>query len=56
MPGQQISKIWLTNKVSATLIIPIKFARKHNLDKPSHVVVEDSEKGIFIRRLKVEEE
>ena len=55
MPKQEISKIWMTNKLSATLVIPIKFARKHKLDKPSHVIVEDSEKGIIIRRLNIEE-
>jgi hypothetical protein len=54
--GQHIAKIWLTNKLSATLVIPIDFARKHGLDTPSHVIVEDSEKGILIRRLKLDDE
>jgi hypothetical protein len=49
-----LSKIWLTNKLSATLIIPIDIARKHGLAEPSHVVVEDTDQGILIRKLKME--
>jgi hypothetical protein len=46
-----LSKVWLTNKVSATLIIPIDIARKYELDEPSHVVVEERPEGILIRKL-----
>jgi hypothetical protein len=46
-----ISKIWLTNKISATLIIPKEIALKHGLDEPSHVVVEETKDGILIRKL-----
>ena len=48
-----ISKTFLTNKLSATIIIPIEIARKHGLDEPSHVVVEDTSQGILIRKLEV---
>jgi hypothetical protein len=51
--GRGIAKTFLTNKLSATLIIPIEIARKHGLDEPSHVVVEDTAQGILIRKLEV---
>ena len=46
-----ISKIWFTNDISATLIIPVEIAKKHNLTKGNHVLVEDTEQGILIRKL-----
>ncbi|HEY7082235.1 MAG TPA: hypothetical protein VH500_21295 [Nitrososphaeraceae archaeon] len=49
----KIAPIFLTNKISATLIIPIEIARRHGLDRPSHVVVEDTKDGILIRKLQV---
>lgn len=52
---KEISKIFLINRISATLIIPIAIARRHELDKPSHVVVEETDKGILIRKLKLED-
>ena len=56
MSKQEISKIWLTNKVSATLIIPINIARRHGLAEPSHVVVEEHQQGILIRKLDLNRE
>jgi bifunctional DNA-binding transcriptional regulator/antitoxin component of YhaV-PrlF toxin-antitoxin module len=52
-PIEGLSKVWLTNKISATLIIPIDIARKYDLNEPSHVVVEErpEEKGILIKKL-----
>jgi bifunctional DNA-binding transcriptional regulator/antitoxin component of YhaV-PrlF toxin-antitoxin module len=50
---KEISKIFLTNKVSATLIIPIELARRHGLNEPSHVIVEETPQGILIRKLEV---
>ena len=52
----KIAPIFLTNKISATMIIPIQTARRYGLDKPAHVVVEEKEDGILIRKLKLEEE
>jgi hypothetical protein len=52
--NQGISKIWLTNDLSATLIIPIDIARKYDLHRGNHVVVEGKEEGILIRKLKLE--
>jgi hypothetical protein len=48
---KEITKIYLTNKVSATLIIPIEIARRKGLDHPSHVQVEEVPEGILIRKL-----
>jgi hypothetical protein len=47
----QISKIWLLNDISATMIIPASFARKYGLTKGEHVRVEDTGTGIFIKKL-----
>ena len=49
-----ISKIWMTNEISATLIIPVEVAKKHNLSKGEHVIVEDTGTGILIRKLNLE--
>ena len=46
-----VSKVFLLNKISATLIIPAEIARKHGLDHPSHVIVEETDDGILIRKL-----
>lgn len=50
---KQISKIWLLNDVSATMIIPAIFARKYGLTKGEHVIVEDTGAGIFIKKLEL---
>ena len=50
---KEVSKIFLTNKISATLIITIELARRNGLNEPSHVVVEETTKGILIRKLEV---
>jgi hypothetical protein len=49
----QISKIWLLNDISATMIIPATFARKYGLTKGEHVTVEDTGTGIFIKKLEL---
>jgi bifunctional DNA-binding transcriptional regulator/antitoxin component of YhaV-PrlF toxin-antitoxin module len=48
-----ISKIWLTNKISATLIIPKEIALRNGLNDDSRVVVEQTDKGILIRKLEI---
>lgn len=49
---RQIRKTFLSGKLSATLVIPIEVARKYGLEKPAHVVVEEVNEGILIRKLK----
>jgi hypothetical protein len=53
MTKKEISKIFLLNKVSATLIIPLEIAKRHGLNEPAHVIVEEVEDGILIRRLSI---
>ena len=50
---KKISHTFLSGKLSSTLIIPIEIARKYGLDKPSNVVVEETEDGILIRKIEV---
>jgi hypothetical protein len=52
--NREITKIWLHNNVSASLNIPIEIARKHNFTKGNHVIVEDTDQGILIRKLNLE--
>jgi hypothetical protein len=53
MLEKRIVRTFLTGKISATLIIPIEIARKFRLTEPTHVLVEEKEDGIFIRKLEV---
>ena len=48
---KEVTKIFLSGRLSATLIIPIEMARRHGLEKPSHVVVEEKKEGILIKKL-----
>jgi bifunctional DNA-binding transcriptional regulator/antitoxin component of YhaV-PrlF toxin-antitoxin module len=50
---KEITKIFLSGRLSATLIIPIEMARRHGLESPSHVVVEERQDGIFIKKLEL---
>jgi hypothetical protein len=50
----RIAPIFLSNGLSSTLIIPIELARKYDIDRPSHVTIEDTETGIFIKKLEVQ--
>ncbi|MDR4490056.1 MAG: AbrB/MazE/SpoVT family DNA-binding domain-containing protein [Candidatus Nitrosocosmicus sp.] len=52
--GKHIIKtIFLSGKISSTLIIPKEIARKYGLDEPSNVILEESENGILIKKLEV---
>jgi hypothetical protein len=51
---KKVAPIFLSNGISSTLIIPIEMAWRYRLDKPSHVVLEEKEDGIFIKRLDLE--
>jgi bifunctional DNA-binding transcriptional regulator/antitoxin component of YhaV-PrlF toxin-antitoxin module len=52
---RHISRIFISGRISATLIIPIEIARRHGLEKPSNVIVEETSRGILIRKLEVQE-
>jgi hypothetical protein len=49
---KEISKTWISGQKSCTLIIPREIAAKHDLTEPSHVVVEETEGGILVRKLR----
>lgn len=51
---QYISPIWITNGSSSTVIIPIDIARKFEMDRPCHVLFEEREDGILIKKLKIQ--
>jgi hypothetical protein len=50
---KKIAPIFMSNGISATVIIPIEFARKYAIDRPSHVTIEDTPGGILIKKLEV---
>ena len=50
---KKISHIFLSGRLSATLIIPIEMARKYGLHEPVNVVVEEREDGILIKKLEI---
>jgi hypothetical protein len=50
---KKITSIFLTGKVSATMVIPIETARRYGLSDGSHVIVEEVPSGILIRKLEV---
>jgi hypothetical protein len=50
---KKVTNIFLTGKVSATMVIPIDTARKYGLVEGSHVTVEETPSGILIRKLDV---
>jgi hypothetical protein len=50
---KEITKTFLTGKLSATLVIPIKIARRNGLEKPVHVVIEEKPEGILIKKLEI---
>jgi hypothetical protein len=50
---KKVTSTFITGKFSATLVIPIEIARNKGLDKPSHVIVEETDNGILIRKLEI---
>jgi hypothetical protein len=50
---KEVTKTFLTGKVSCTLIIAKEIAKKYGIDEPAHVVIEERPEGILIRKLEV---
>jgi adenosine deaminase len=48
---KEVTKTFLTGKLSATLVIPIEIARRNGLEKPAYVIVEERPEGILIKKL-----
>lgn len=52
---KDITHTFISGKLSTTVIIPINIARKYKIDKPTNVIVAESENGILIKRLELED-
>jgi hypothetical protein len=52
--SKKITSTFLSGKLSATIVIPIEIARKYGLDRPSDVIVEETDAGILIRKVNLE--
>jgi hypothetical protein len=50
---KKITSIFLTGKVSATMVIPIDTAKRYGLGDGSHVIVEEVPSGILIKKLEI---
>jgi hypothetical protein len=48
---KDITETFTSGRLSATFIIPIEIARRHGLEQPAHIVIEETPQGILIRRL-----
>ena len=40
---KKVRHVFLSGKLSSTLIIPIDIARRHGLDKPANVILEEND-------------
>ena len=50
---KKVTHVFLSGKLSSTLIIPIDTARKYGLDRPANVIVEEREDGILIKPVEI---
>jgi hypothetical protein len=50
---KEITKIFRSGKLSSTVIIPIRISRRQGLEKPAHVIVEEKDGGVMIRKLEI---
>jgi hypothetical protein len=50
---KEITKTFLTGKLSATLVISIEIARRNGLEKHAHVIIEERPEGILIKKLEI---
>ncbi len=50
---KEIVKTFLAGHASCTLVIPRRLAIKYGLQKPAHVILEEKENGIFLRKLEL---
>jgi bifunctional DNA-binding transcriptional regulator/antitoxin component of YhaV-PrlF toxin-antitoxin module len=51
---KKVSHTFISGKFSTVLVLPVAIARKHGLDKPSDVIVEETDNGILVRKLEIE--
>jgi hypothetical protein len=50
---KNIAQAYASGKYSTLIVIPIEVARRHRIDKPTNVVVEETKEGILLRKLKI---
>ena len=52
----EVRHIYIAGNMTSAFSIPIEMARKHGMDKKGvQVLVEDTDKGILIRRINLED-
>jgi hypothetical protein len=52
--SKAITKTWNSGLGgSCTMIIPRKISKRHGLDKPSYIVIEERNEGIMIKKIDV---
>lgn len=52
----KITRVFLSNKVSSTITIPVELARKYAITAPNYVQVFDTKNGILVKPLQVKGE
>ena len=56
MSKKKIKSTFLSGKLSATIVIPLNIAKEYGIDKPSNVIIEGTDNGILIRKLRIDDE
>ena len=51
-----MTRVFLSNKVSSTITIPVELARKYRITVPNYVQVFDTIAGILVKPLRVKSE
>ena len=53
---KEITHTWSsgTGGCSISMLIPKSIARKHGMDRPASIIVEDTDEGILLRKLDLE--
>ena len=50
-----IASVFSPNKSSAAFIIPIAIARRLELDRPCHLIIEEKDNGFFVKKLRIDD-
>jgi hypothetical protein len=51
---RKVTQIFMSGKLSATVVIPIDIARRQGMDKPTDVIVQETSNGVLIRKIDLE--
>lgn len=52
---KKLCPVFRINGTSSTLIIPVQFARHHDIVAPSYVTLTDMQEGILIKKARIED-